>query len=185
MFIARISKGRTVREFILSVIIIPTVVTIIWMSVFGQIALDQYANQVGELANGVTDASLTLFQMLAQLPLATVTSAISIILVVVFFVTSSDSGSLVVDTITSGGKLEAPVPQRVFWAIAEGCTAAALLYGGGKEALKALQAGTVSTGLPFSFVLLVMCVSLLLGLRRIYNAREQLIDDLDDYRKQK
>lgn len=181
MFIARISKGRTVREFLLSVVIIPTLVTIIWMSVFGQIAMEQYANGVGELANGVTDASLTLFQMLEQLPLATIASAISIVLVMVFFVTSSDSGSLVVDTITSGGKLEAPVPQRIFWAVAEGCTAAALLYGGGKEALKALQAGTVSTGLPFSFVLLVMCVSLLLGLRRIYAAREQLIEDLEDH----
>ncbi|WP_434353660.1 BCCT family transporter [Psychrobacter sp. HD31] len=181
MFIARISKGRTVREFLTSVVIIPTVVTIIWMSVFGQIALEQYANQVGELANGVTDASLTLFQMLEHLPLSTVTSIISIILVMVFFVTSSDSGSLVVDTITSGGKLEAPVPQRIFWAVAEGCTAAALLYGGGKEALKALQAGTVSTGLPFSFVLIIMCFSLWLGLRKIYKAREQLIDELEQH----
>ncbi|PID37840.1 MAG: glycine/betaine ABC transporter [Pseudomonadales bacterium] len=184
MFIARISKGRTVREFVSSVVIIPTIVTMIWMSVFGQVALDQYANQVGELANGVTDASLTLFQMLEQMPLSTVTSIISIILVMVFFVTSSDSGSLVVDTITAGGKLEAPVPQRVFWAVAEGCTAAALLYGGGKEALKALQAGTVSTGLPFSIVLVVMCVSLLMGLKRIHRANEQLFEEFAEHKQQ-
>ncbi len=179
MFIARISKGRTVREFITSVMIIPTIVTIIWMTVFGQTGLKQYANKTGELTNGVTDASLTLFQMLAELPFSMITSLIAIVLVLVFFVTSSDSGSLVIDTITAGGKLEAPVPQRIFWAIAEGCIAFALLYGGGEQALKSLQAGAVSAGLPFTFVLIIMCVSLWLGLRKTYRAREQLIDELE------
>ncbi len=183
MFIARISKGRTVREFLTSVIIVPTFVTLLWMSVFGQLAMDQYANKVGELAGGVTDASLTLFQMLEQLPLGTITSIIAIVLVMVFFVTSSDSGSLVVDTITSGGKLEAPVPQRIFWAVAEGCVAGVLVYVGGKEALKALQAGTVSSGLPFSIVLLIMCLSLFLGLKRIYKAREQLFEEWAELKK--
>lgn len=159
MFIARISKGRTVREFIVSVMLAPTLVTIVWMTVFGQTGLSQYTNQVGELSGGVSNASLTLFQMLDNLPLAMITSLIAIILVMVFFVTSSDSGSLVIDTITSGGKLESPMSQRVFWAIAEGCIAIALLYGGGTEALKTIQAGSVSTGLPFTFLLLVMCVS--------------------------
>lgn len=180
MFIARISKGRTVREFVFSVMIIPTVVTIVWMTVFGQTGLEQYANQTGELAKGVTDASLTLFQMLEQLPFSLITSLIAILLVLVFFVTSSDSGSLVIDTITAGGKMEAPVAQRVFWAVSEGCIALALLYGGGKEALKSLQAGAVSTGLPFTFVLLVMCVSLFLGLRQIYKARQQLFEALEE-----
>ncbi len=179
MFIARISKGRTVREFIISVMLIPTLITVIWMTVFGQTGLKQYADKVGDLANGVSNASLTLFQMLEQLPLSTITSIIAIILVLVFFVTSSDSGSLVIDTITAGGKLEAPVAQRVFWAIAEGFIALGLLYGGGKEALKALQAGAVSTGLPFTFVLVVMCISLFLGLRRVYRAQEQLISEID------
>lgn len=181
MFIARISKGRTVREFITSVMLVPTVVTMIWMTVFGQTGLDQYANQVGELSAGVTDASLTLFQMLDNLPMSLITSLIAIILVMVFFITSSDSGSLVIDTITAGGKVDAPVPQRVFWAVAEGLIAVALLYGGGKQALSALQAGAVSTGLPFTFVLIVMCISLWLGLRRIYKAREQLFDELEKY----
>lgn len=181
MFIARISKGRTVREFIISVMLVPTVVTIIWMTVFGQTGLNQYANQVGELANGVSDASLTLFQMLENLPLSMITSLIAIVLVMVFFVTSSDSGSLVIDTITAGGKLEAPVSQRIFWAVAEGFIALALLYGGGSEALKTIQAGAVSTGLPFTFVLIIMCVSLWLGLRRIYKAREQMLSELEKY----
>jgi BCCT family betaine/carnitine transporter len=181
MFIARISKGRTVREFIVSVMLAPTLVTIVWMTVFGQTGLSQYTNQVGELSGGVSNASLTLFQMLDNLPLAMITSLIAIILVMVFFVTSSDSGSLVIDTITSGGKLESPMSQRVFWAIAEGCIAIALLYGGGTEALKTIQAGSVSTGLPFTFLLLVMCVSLWLGLRRIYKAREQMLSELEKY----
>ncbi|MBP2281274.1 BCCT family betaine/carnitine transporter [Psychrobacter sp. PL15] len=181
MFIARISKGRTVREFIISVMLAPTLVTIVWMTVFGQTGLSQYANQVGELSGGVSNASLTLFQMLDNLPWAMITSLIAIILVMVFFVTSSDSGSLVIDTITSGGKLESPMSQRVFWAIAEGCIAIALLYGGGTEALRTIQAGSVSTGLPFTILLLVMCVSLWLGLRRIYKAREQMLSELEKY----
>ncbi|MGO3466303.1 BCCT family transporter, partial [Psychrobacter sp.] len=181
MFIARISKGRTVREFITSVMLAPTLVTIVWMTVFGQSGLSQYDNQVGELAGGVSDASLTLFQMLANLPLGTITSLIAIILVMVFFVTSSDSGSLVVDTITAGGKLEASIYQRVFWAVAQGFIAIALLYGGGAQALKTIQAGSVSTGLPFTSVLIVMCISLWLGLRRIYKAREQMLSELEKY----
>ncbi len=185
MFIARISKGRTVREFLISVIIVPTIVTIIWMSVFGQLAIAQYANQVGTLANGVSDVSLTLFQMLEQLPMSHFTSMIAVMLVITFFITSSDSGSLVMATITSGGKLESPVLQRIFWAMAGGCIATVLLYGGGKEALKALQAGTVSSGLPFAIVLLVMCVSLFLGLKRIYRAREQLFEELEERKDSK
>ncbi|MGJ3257886.1 MAG: BCCT family transporter [Alcanivorax sp.] len=164
MFIARISKGRTVREFITAVLLVPTIITIIWMSAFGGAGLDQAINGVGELAGGVNDASLALFQMLENLPWTGIMSFMGIVLVLVFFVTSSDSGSLVIDSITAGGKLDAPVPQRVFWAVMEGVIAGALLYGGGKEALKALQSGAVATGLPFTFVLLLMSVSLYMGL---------------------
>lgn len=99
--------------------------------------------------------------MLQQLPLAFITSLIGITLVTIFFVTSSDSGSLVVDNLTSGGKLDSPTPQRVFWAITEGVVAAALLLGGG---LQALQTASITTGLPFAVVLLVMCFSLYRGL---------------------
>lgn len=180
MFIARISKGRTVHEFLTAVMVVPTLVTMIWMTVFGETGLSQYKNQVGELSNGVSDASLSLFQMLNNLPFATITSIIAIILVLVFFITSSDSGSLVIDTMTAGGKLEVPVGQRIFWAVTEGLIAIALLYGGGEAALTSLQSGSVSTGLPFTFVLLVMCFSLFLGLRRIYKAREWLLDELDN-----
>ena len=171
MFIARISKGRTVRQFVTAVLLVPTVVTIIWMAAFGGTAIEQASNGVGALANGISDVSLSLFQMLDNLPWAALTSFVAIVLVLVFFVTSSDSGSLVIDSITAGGKLDAPVGQRVFWAVMEGAIAGALLYGGGTQALDALQAGAISTGLPFTALLLIMCVSILVGMRRDLQSR--------------
>ncbi|MFA0678148.1 BCCT family transporter, partial [Vibrio sp. 10N.222.51.A6] len=166
MFIARVSKGRTVREFITAVLIVPTTVTIIWMSVFGGMAIDQIVNKVGTLGqNGLTDVSLAMFQMFDVLPFGTLLSIIAVVLVLVFFITSSDSGSLVIDSITAGGKVDTPVPQRVFWAFLEGAIAVALLWVGGTEAVQALQAGAISTALPFTIILLLMCVSLLMGMR--------------------
>ncbi|MCW9042095.1 MAG: BCCT family transporter [Pseudopelagicola sp.] len=160
MFIARVSRGRTVREFVICVLLIPSLVCVLWMSVFGGTAIQQY---VQDGVTTVQDASLELklFKMLAELPLASITSFVGIILVVVFFVTSSDSGSLVIDTITAGGKVDAPVPQRVFWCVFEGAVAIALLLGGG---LASLQAMVISTGLPFTVILLLMCYSIWRGL---------------------
>jgi len=166
LFIARVSKGRTIRQFIAAVLIVPTLVTVVWMSVFGGLAIEQVTNKLGALGEkGLTEVPLAMYQMFEQLPFATVLSVIAVILVLIFFITSSDSGSLVIDSITAGGKMDAPVPQRVFWATIEGAIAAALLYIGGTEAIQALQAGAISTALPFTIVLLAMCVSLLLGLR--------------------
>lgn len=164
MFIARISKGRTVREFLIAVLVIPTLITILWMSAFGGNGLAQTVQGIGALADGVGDSSLTLFQMLENLPLAGITSFLAIVLVLVFFVTSSDSGSLVIDSITAGGKTDAPASQRLFWVVLEGLIAAVLLTIGGANALEALQAGAVTTGLPFTIVLLLMCVSVAKGL---------------------
>ncbi len=166
MFIARVSRGLTVREFIICVLLIPTIVSAIWMTSFGGTAIQQVIDRVAESAvYGYVVADyvpeLSLFGMLSELPMATVSSIIAIILVIVFFVTSSDSGSLVIDTITAGGKINAPVSQRVFWVIFEGLLAAALLLGGG---LIALQAAAVSTGLPFAIVLLIACYALVKGL---------------------
>lgn len=166
MFIARVSRGRTVREFLIAVLLVPTLVTLVWMSAFGGTALFQASNGVGELANGISDVSLAMFHMLEQLPLTSITSTLAIILVLVFFITSSDSGSLVIDNITAGGKTDAPKGQRVFWAALEGVIAGVLLYGGGSTALSALQAGAVATGLPFTLVLLLMCFSLYKGLHK-------------------
>ncbi|MGX9415827.1 BCCT family transporter [Vibrio sp. WJH972] len=173
MFIARISCGRTVREFIIAVLIIPTLVTILWMSVFGGVGIDQIINNVGELgANGLTEVPLAMFQMFDQLPFGSILSLVAVVLVLVFFITSSDSGSLVIDSITAGGKVDAPIPQRVFWASIEGAIAIALLWVGGTNAIQALQAGTISTALPFTIILLVMCVSLLMGMRTEPHSRK-------------
>ncbi|MEE9321773.1 MAG: BCCT family transporter [Granulosicoccus sp.] len=163
MFIARVSRGRSVREFVFCVIVIPTIVCVIWMGVFGGTAISQVMT---DAAAPVKDAALELklFRMLEPLPLATITSLIGIVLVLVFFVTSSDSGSLVIDTITAGGKTDPPMAQRVFWCVFEGVVAATLLLVGGSEALTGLQAMAVSTGFPFTIVLLIMCVSLFMGL---------------------
>lgn len=160
MFIARISKGRTIKEFIVGVIIIPTTISFLWMSVFGGAAIFQQLNGINDLTAIISvDESLALFALVENLQLSTVLSIVGIILVIVFFVTSSDSGSLVVDHLTSGGKLDSPVPQRIFWAVMEGVVAATLLVGGG---LSALQTASVLTGLPFTLILVIMIYSLYL-----------------------
>lgn len=159
MFIARVSRGRTVREFMIAVLLVPSLVSVLWMTSFGGTAI----SLVGEGFSDITDATLELklFATLSHLPLTTVTSLVGIVLVIVFFCTSSDSGSLVIDTITAGGKVDAPVAQRIFWAVFEGLVAIALLLGGG---LAALQAAAVSTGFPFTIVLLLGCYALMRGL---------------------
>jgi betaine/carnitine transporter, BCCT family len=161
MFIARVSRGRTVREFLISVLLIPTLVCVLWMSTFGGTAITQVVRD-GYTAAQEAALPLQLFSMLEVLPLASITSAIGIVLVIVFFVTSSDSGSLVIDTITAGGKIDAPMPQRVFWCTFEGVVAIVLLLSAG--GLSSLQSMVISTGLPFTVVLLVMCVAIWRGL---------------------
>jgi BCCT family betaine/carnitine transporter len=160
MFIARVSRGRTVREFIICVLLIPSVVSVLWMTAFGGTAIT-LIEEAGMTQIADAALELKLFEMLSGLPLATITSFIGIVLVIVFFVTSSDSGSLVIDTITAGGKVNAPVSQRVFWCTFEGLVAIALLLGGG---LGALQAMAVSTGFPFAIVLLLGCYAIIKGL---------------------
>lgn len=167
MFIARVSKGRTVREFIICVLLIPSLIIFIWMGVFGGIAIDQIMTspETSLVKANVIDSyspELSLFGMLNELPFTKTASTIAIVLALVFFVTSSDSGSLVVDTITAGGKIDAPVPQRIFWCVVEGLIAIVLLIGGG---LSALQAGVTATGIPFSILMLVMCYTIYKGLR--------------------
>lgn len=159
MFIARVSRGRTVRQFLIAVLIVPSLISVLWMTTFGSTAITITIDGF----SGVADAALELqlFQMLSQLPLTAITSFVGIVLVIVFFVTSSDSGSLVIDTIAAGGKIEAPVPQRIFWCSFEGLVAIALLLGGG---LVGLQAMAVSTGLPFTLVLLGACWATVKGL---------------------
>jgi len=162
MFIARVSRGRSVREFVICVLLIPSLVCVLWMSVFGGVAIDQVVH-AGYTAAVDAPLELKLFKMLDELPLTGITSLIGIVLVIVFFVTSSDSGSLVIDTITAGGKVDAPVPQRVFWCVFEGAVALVLLLSAG--GLASLQSMVISTGLPFTIVLLMMCWTIWSGLQ--------------------
>ena len=167
MFIARISKGRTVREFVLCALIAPTLVCALWMSTFGGAAIDMLnAGGAEGVRATVIDAYQpegALFGFLKELPFYEVVAPVALVLIIIFFVTSSDSGSLVIDTITAGGKMDAPVIQRVFWCTLEGLVAIALLLGGG---LNALQGAAVSTGIPFTLIILVMCYCLWLALKR-------------------
>ena len=125
---------------------------------------DRFRSAGMDVYRGVADAppELALFKMLEQLPFTGIVSTISVFLITIFFVTSADSGALVMDIITAGGKMDAPVQQRVFWCLLAGFVAVALMLGGGMASLQAL---TISIGLPFGVVLLVMCVGLLKGLR--------------------
>ena len=165
MFIARVSRGRTVRALVGCMLVVPMLVSALWMNVFGATALSHYLDGGHTAVVEAVQAQqpeLALFRMLEVLPLAGVSSGIAIVLVIVFFVTSSDSGSLVIDTITAGGKLDAPVAQRVFWCAFEGIVAITLLLGGG---LVALQTAALATGFPFALVLIAMCYSIWKGLR--------------------
>ncbi|MFP4533823.1 MAG: BCCT family transporter [Desulfobacterales bacterium] len=170
MFIARISKGRTVREFVLSVLIIPSLLTFLWITAFGGSALYIEMKNVGSIAGPVKEnVAVAIYYLLEQFPFSQITNFAAIVLVISFFVTSSDSGSLVVDAFTSGGKLSSPVGQRVFWATMEGAVAAVLLLGGG---LSALQTASITTGLPFAVLLLIMGYSLWKGLNNEYEAEQ-------------
>lgn len=166
IFIARVSNGRTIREFILGVLLVPSLLTFLWMSVFGGSAL--YFELMGD--HGITGAvnenvATAIFKLLERYPMVTVSSGLAILLVASFFVTSSDSGSMVVDTLTSGGRHDAPKIQKIFWAAMEGATASILLLYGG---LTALQSATTITGLAFAIILVIMAISFYLSIEKYY-----------------
>lgn len=174
MFIARVSYGRTIREFILGVLLVPTFITFLWITIFGNTALNIEMFGAGGIAKAVQEnIPISMFVMFENFPLSGITSFIGVVVVITFFVTSSDSGSMVIDIITSGGNPNPPVLSRLFWAILEGAVAAALLAGGG---LVALQTATITTGLPFAFILLGMCYSLYKGLNEYTGPQEFTMD---------
>ncbi|MEQ8346297.1 MAG: choline BCCT transporter BetT [Sneathiellaceae bacterium] len=164
MFIARVSKGRTIREFVGGVLFVPVGFTFVWLTFFGNTALDlDMGIAEGAISAAVSENTATaLFKFLEYLPLTGISSVVATILVVTFFVTSSDSGSLVIDIITSGGSTDAPAWQRVFWAVIEGVVAAVLLLAGG---LGALQTASITVALPFTVVMLFVCYGMVRGLR--------------------
>ena len=165
MFIAKISKGRTIRQFLAGTLLAPFAIGLIWFTAFGETVISQFEAKASSLEGGIGEESLVLFQMLHNLPIPAITSGVALILLIIFIVTSADSGALVVDSLTSGGQKSTPRRQRVFWAALLGLTASALLYGGGDEALRSLQAGTITAALPFTFIILLYAVCLVIGLR--------------------
>tara|TARA_B100001142_G_scaffold18152_1_gene16813 strand:- start:1375 stop:2961 length:1587 start_codon:yes stop_codon:yes gene_type:complete len=175
MFIARISKGRTIREFLSVVMFIPLMFNLIWFTSFGETAIDQHQRGLGNLSEPVGEISLILFYMLDNLFFPIFTSLFALFMLVLFFVTSSDSGSLVIDTITSGGKSDPPRIQRVIWAVIQGLLAIVLLVGGGSYALSAIQSGAISMAAPFIFILIAATISLLRGIYiEIYDPQKRI-----------
>jgi len=175
LFIARISRGRTIREFIIGVMLIPTVFTLFWMTIFGNSAIDLVHNQgVVALGDMVSkDSSVALFIFLENFPLTSVLSFFSVLMIVIFFVTSCDSGAMVVDMLCSHGRNDTPLWQRVYWAVGIGIVAAVLLLVGG---LSALQTMTIASALPFAFVLLLAIAGLIKALRvEAFKQESQLI----------
>ncbi|USE33856.1 choline BCCT transporter BetT [Endozoicomonas sp. SCSIO W0465] len=163
MFIARISRGRTIREFVTGVLFVPTGLTLIWMTAFGNTAIDMILNRgMAGLGQAVeTDVPIALFKFLEYFPFSNLLSIIAIAMVTIFFVTSSDSSAMVVDMLASGGNSKTPLWQRVFWSSLIGVVAMVLLLAGG---LQALQTVTIASALPFSIVLLVSAYGLLKAL---------------------
>ena len=175
LFIARISRGRTIKEFIIGVMLIPTCFTLFWMTIFGNSAIDLVHNQgVAELGEMVSkDSSVALFVFLENFPISTLLSFFSVLMIVIFFVTSCDSGAMVVDMLCSHGSNNTPLWQRVYWAIGIGLVAGILLLAGG---LNALQTMTIASALPFAVVLLLAIVGLIKALRvEAFKQESQLI----------
>jgi choline/glycine/proline betaine transport protein len=173
LFIARISKGRTIREFVLGVMVVPTAFTLLWMTVFGNSAIYMVVEQgAQQVANMVSEnSSVALFVFLEQFPWSTILTVLSVAMIVIFFVTSCDSGAMVIDMLCSNGENDTPVWQRLFWAVSVGVVAATLSLVGG---LEALQTMTIASALPFSLVLLFSCFGLVKALEVESAKRESL-----------
>ncbi|UZD21515.1 BCCT family transporter [Algoriphagus halophytocola] len=171
LFIARISKGRTIREFILGVLLGPTAASIIWISIFGSTAFHIELFGPGGISEAVQENINTgLYSLLQMFPLPYLSILFVVIAGVIFFVTSSDSGSLVIDFITSGGKDDTPVKLRIFWALIEGAVAAVLVLGGG---LVALQTGSLVTGLPVCVLMLLVCYAVNKALKKYQEEQKE------------
>ncbi|MDA0427233.1 BCCT family transporter [Stutzerimonas frequens] len=159
LFIAKISRGRTIRQFVFGVMFVPTMFTFLWFSVFGDTALhmimvEGYTSLIGDVQ---ADNAIALFKLFELLPMTSIASFLAVVLIITFFVTSSDSGSLVIDSLAAGGALHTPVWQRVFWASIEGVVASALLLAGG---LSALQTMTIASALPFAIIMMIAALGM-------------------------
>src|SRR5690625_1819259 len=182
-FIARVSKGRTIKEFILGVLLLPAAVTFLWFSAFGGISMNDILLGDTAIINAVNeDISTAIYVFFEKFPLSMLLKVLGVTLICSFIITSADSGALVVDSITSGGKLKTPKYQRVIWAVSIGAVASVLMYGGG---LNAVQTAVTISGLPFAIFLLMMGYSLFIGIKEDYDEsqRRKKVLDTEEYRK--
>ena len=167
MFMARISLGRTVREFMAGAMIAPSLLGILWLTIFGDASIAQIVAGNGAALTGAP-LDTQLFILLGSLPWAQFTSFVAICLILIFFVTGWDSGTLVIDTMTAGGRTDTPLRQKSIWLVAVGGIGVVLLLSGG---LTSLQAGAIATGLPLALVLLLMCAGTLKGLLALHRSK--------------
>ncbi len=169
IFIARVSRGRTIREFVAGALLLPTLFVFVWLTVFGGTALHLELNGAGIADAVAEDTTVALYTTLQQLPWPLITSIVASVLIVTYFITSSDSATYVVDALITRGSKRSPTRQRVIWGVTEGAIAAVLLFFGGDQALQSLQTGSITTGLPFSIILLFICYNLFRALRREFD----------------
>lgn len=162
MFIARISRGRTIRQFVTGVLLVPTLVAVVWFSIFGGAAIDQQRTSGGMTIDGAVDSDSTLFQLLSHYPLATISAVLVMVLVAIFFVSGADAASIVMGTLSQRGAIEPSKLVIIFWGVLTGAVAAIMLAigGGGAEALTGLQDLTIVASLPFVIVMLLICFAL-------------------------
>jgi len=170
IFIARVSRGRTIRQFIGGVLALPTLFVFVWMAAFGGTALhlELFDDGAGIAAAVAEDTTIALYALLAELPLTTIASTLATLLIATYFITSSDSGTHVIDALISRGSKHSPRRQRVIWGITEGAVAATLLIVGGEMALNSLQTGSITAGLPVALILILACFNLVRALQREY-----------------
>lgn len=170
IFIARVSRGRTIRQFIGGVLALPTLFVFVWMVAFGGSALHLELLDEGATISAAVaeDTTIALYALLAELPLTTVASGLVTLLIATYFITSSDSGTHVIDTLISRGSMHTLRRQRVIWGITQGVVAATLLIVGGEMALSSIQTASIAAGLPVMLILALACVNLVRALRREY-----------------
>jgi choline/glycine/proline betaine transport protein len=168
-FVARVSKGRTIREFILGVSLLPAAFSLIWIAIYGGAAFNLDAKSDGALQTAINaDYTIALFVFLDQLPAYSVTSILSIVLIVTCFVGAANSATYVLAMLTSGGDMDPNKKLRAGWGVAQGAVTIALILISGTSALKSLQTASIVSAFPFAIVMIFMCVSLWKALREDY-----------------
>lgn len=173
LFIARISRGRTIREFISGVLLVPALLAVLWFSTFGGTALNIELEGIFPLSElAATEVELTLFAMLEQLPISLITSILAVAVIGLFFITSADSAAFVLGSMTSGGSLNPSFRSKILWGLLMAGTASVLLISGG-GGLEALQTAALIAALPFAFVLILMIISVSIMMSRDLRSAEK------------